>query len=142
MIDPTTPTHAFTPDQQAATCAVPPSPELRERWADQLTSVRRRRRGDDAARFSLAREPRRLGFNDGVIVPPEEFPIGTALQMIRGAAADRAPLRGTVRVAVVLVDFSDKQFAQTAAHSTTCSFPPVCFRTAAFVSTTTRSPTG
>lgn len=116
MTDPTAPTHAFTPNQQAATCAVPPSPELRERWSDQLTSVRRRRRGDDAARFSLAREPRRLGFNDGVIVPPEEFPVGTALQMIRGAAADRAPLRGTVRVAVVLVDFSDKQFAETAAH--------------------------
>ena len=36
--------------------------------------------------------------------------------MIRSAAADRAPLRGTLRVIVVLVDFSDKHMTQTKQH--------------------------
>jgi immune inhibitor A len=65
----------------------------------------------------VARTPRRLGFDDGVIVPPEEFPFGTSLARIRDAAAERAPLRGTVRVIAVLVDFSDKAMTTTADHS-------------------------
>ena len=74
-------------------------------------------RTDGAAPFlRIERDPRPLGFNDGVIVPPEEFPVGTSLMAIRGAAADRAPLRGTVRVAVVLVDFSDKPMTTTKAQ--------------------------
>src|SRR5262249_16763656 len=53
---------------------------------------------------------------DGVIIPPEAFPAGTPLATIRTAAADRAPLRGTVRVAVVLVDFSDMPMTATTQH--------------------------
>ncbi|MBA8792418.1 immune inhibitor A [Friedmanniella endophytica] len=109
-------TAGLTEDQRHGTCAIAPSPELRERWSGQLDTAQRRLRGDDSARFTLRREPRRLGFNDGVIVPPEEFPVGTPLQAIRNAAADRAPLRGTVRVAVVLVDFSDHAMTQTTQH--------------------------
>ncbi|MBL0285036.1 MAG: M6 family metalloprotease domain-containing protein [Zoogloea sp.] len=63
-----------------------------------------------------ASEPRHDGFNDGMIFPPEDYPLGASPSMIRGAAAERAPLRGVVRVIVVLVDFSDKPMTQTAAH--------------------------
>src|ERR1700704_143623 len=64
-----------------------------------------------------AAEPRALGLNDGVIIPPEEFAAGTSPSLIRSAAARAAgPLRGTVRVIVVLVDFSDKQMVQTRQH--------------------------
>ena len=64
-----------------------------------------------------AAEPRMLGFNDGVVIPPEEFPLGTAPSVIRAAAArTAAPLRGTVRVIVVLVEFSDKSMGQTRKH--------------------------
>jgi immune inhibitor A len=38
-------------------------------------------------------------------MPPDYFPLGTPLEFIRNAAAERAPLRGLVRVIVVLVDF-------------------------------------
>lgn len=69
-----------------------------------------------SALLGVARTPHRLGFDDGVIVPPEEFPFGTSLARIRDAAAERAPLRGTVRVIVVLVDFSDKAMTTTADH--------------------------
>ena len=57
-----------------------------------------------------------IGLNDGVIVPADAFPFGTPLSVIRSAAADRAPLQGTVRVIVVLVDFTDKHMTQTLQH--------------------------
>jgi immune inhibitor A len=66
--------------------------------------------------LSIARQPRQIGFDDGVIIPPSEFPVGTPFAAIRQAAADRAPLRGSVRVIVVLVDFSDAQMTQSTAH--------------------------
>ena len=47
---------------------------------------------------------------------PSQLPLGTPLSAIRAAAADRAPLRGTVRVIVVLVQFSDHAMAQPASH--------------------------
>jgi immune inhibitor A len=107
---------SWTDDQRVGTCAVGPSPELKERWDKELAATTKRKRPEGAALLGLAREPRRLGFNDGVIIPPEAFPAGTPTATIRNAAADRAPLRGTVRVAVVLVDFSDKPMAATQAH--------------------------
>ncbi|HXR30836.1 MAG TPA: M6 family metalloprotease domain-containing protein, partial [Solirubrobacterales bacterium] len=56
-----------------------------------------------------------FGYNDGLIVPGTKFPLGTPPSTIRSAAAERAPLRGVVRVIVVLVDFSDKQMSATPA---------------------------
>src|SRR4051794_26279833 len=110
--------------QQHQTCAVPPSPQLREQWTRALEGANEAAaRTDGAAPFlRIERDPRPLGFNDGVIVPPEEFPVGTTLSQIRGAAGDRAPLRGKVRVAVVLVDFSDKHLTTTKAQMETLFF--------------------
>ncbi|WP_420130193.1 M6 family metalloprotease domain-containing protein [Longimicrobium sp.] len=50
------------------------------------------------------------GLNDGIIVPGDHFPAGTSLEVVRSTALERAPLRGSVRVVVVLVEFSDRQF--------------------------------
>lgn len=104
---------AWTADQRTQTCAVQASPELLDQWNERLAEVQ----GGlgDGPHLRLPREPRRLGFNDGVIVPPEEFPVGTPVQLIARAALDRAPLRGRVRVAVVLVDFSDKHMTKSTA---------------------------
>ncbi len=84
-------------------CAVAPSPEL----AARLRAATRSGPGGGDVPFQL-RSPRRLGFNDGVILPPSAFPRGTPARRVREAAADRAPLRGTVRVVVVLAEFSDR----------------------------------
>jgi immune inhibitor A len=97
------------------TCFVPPSPELRQRWAAELERARGRRSAVAGA-LGLERNPRRIGFDDGVIIPPSEFPFGTPVATIRRAALERAPLRGTVRVIVVLVQFSDKAMTSTASH--------------------------
>ena len=100
-------------DGQRCTCAS--HPDLQQRLKKELESVR----GDATTALAfLARavEPRSPGLNDGMIIPPEEFPLGTPFSVIRSAAADRAPLRGVLRVIVVLVDFSDLAMAQTQAH--------------------------
>ena len=87
-------------------CAVAPSPQLRARMREQLSSLQA---GADVP-LGLARDPRPLGFNDGVIRPPGSFPPGTSLTDVRRAAAQRSPLRGDLRVIVVLADFTDKRF--------------------------------
>lgn len=87
-------------------CLIAPSPELAEKLKKQLQDLRSSAGG---AGFMLRMaEQNRPGFNDGLIVPGNHFPLGTPSRVIRGAAAERAPLRGTLRVIVVLVDFSDK----------------------------------
>jgi immune inhibitor A len=97
-------------------CFVAPSPELQERLDKELVKLRGRSKASLLDSFSLAKEPRALGFNDGMIIPAEEYPFGTPDLVIRSGSADRAPLRGTVRVIVVLVDFSDKQMAAPQQH--------------------------
>jgi immune inhibitor A len=100
------------PEQQL--CAVAPSPEALERLQAQLEEAREGV-GSELAHLLRVIEPTAVGMNDGLIIPPSYFPVGTPADVIRSTAADRAPLRGTVRVIVVLVDFSDRQF--DTAHS-------------------------
>ena len=96
-------------------CAVAASPDARDKLKAALRAVRDS--GALPAGFALrAAEPGAVGLNDGVIVPPNAFPLGTAPSVIRSAAADRAPLQGTVRVIVVLADFTDKPMTQTLQH--------------------------
>src|SRR4051812_40996450 len=91
-------------------CAVAPSPEAAER----LRSASPRVASPPAGQLDLAPRPRRpLGFNDGVIFPPADFPSGTPEAVVGRAALRRAPLRGTVRVIVVLVDFADREMTRT-----------------------------
>ena len=97
-------------------CAVAPSPELKERLIAELADARRRSTSPLAAALGLARAPRPLGFDDGTIIPPDQFPVGTPFRAIRASAAERAPLRGAVRVVVVLVQFSDRAMTQPASH--------------------------
>ncbi|WP_432498300.1 M6 family metalloprotease domain-containing protein [Kineococcus gypseus] len=93
-------------------CPVSPSPELRERLRARAAAVA------SAERLPLgpAGQRRFFGFDDGVVVPPERFPPGTAAVRVRRAAALREPLRGAVRVVVVLVDFPDLAMARPAAE--------------------------
>lgn len=97
-------------------CMVAPHPELRERIKAAIASLAASG-GLPQALALHAAEPVVLGLNDGVIIPPEEFAAGTAPSIIRSAAARvTGPLRGVVRVIVVLVDFSDKPMTQTRQH--------------------------
>jgi immune inhibitor A len=92
-------------------CAVAPSPELAERLR-----AERRRVPFESSDIDAAPSPRLPGFNDGMIFPPSAFPPGTPEAVISGAALARTPLRGTVRVIVLLVDFDDRAMTQTTEH--------------------------
>jgi immune inhibitor A len=103
-------------DDVTRPCFVAPSPELKERLDSELAKIKGRSRSALVNSLALAKEPRALGFNDGMILPAEEYPFGTSDLVMRSGSADRAPLRGSVRVIVVLVDFSDKHMAATQQH--------------------------
>jgi immune inhibitor A len=100
-------------------CLVSAAPELLESTQGQLQALRESVRAEDsayaeadlAARLTVQLERRNkpIGMDDGMIFPGFEFQPGTPSQVVRNAAADRAPLRGAVRVIVVLVEFSDRQ---------------------------------
>lgn len=90
-------------------CMVAPHPALQIRLQEELKAIAADR-GDVLRSMIRMVDPQRTGFNDGTIIPPNEFPLGTAPSRIRAEAAVRAPLRGAVRVVVVLVDFSDRPF--------------------------------
>jgi len=95
-------------------CAIAPSPELRARTLQELERVRSE--SDVASMFRLGGAPRMLGFDDGVIIPADEFPPGTPHEAIRTAAATRASLTGAIRVVVVLADFADKPMTADREH--------------------------
>ena len=96
-------------------CMVAPHPDLRERIAREL--ARLRATADPSVARSLGmRTIDRPGLNDGMIFPESAFPESASMRTIRDAAATRAPLRGTLRVIVVLVDFADKAMTATPKH--------------------------
>jgi immune inhibitor A len=91
---------------------VAPHPEARQRIEEAL------RRASEAADAVPAHEvalypPKKLGLDDGVIIPGTEFPLGTPPARVRAAAAERPPLRAAVRVIVVLVEFPDRKMQAT-----------------------------
>ena len=89
-------------------CRVPPAPELRHRLREEFEEAKERAGALLAPRLRMT-ETDRVGFNDGLIYPGTNFPVGTTAEVARRAALERAPLRGIVRVIVVLVDFPDKR---------------------------------
>lgn len=93
-------------------CAVAPSPDLRRRLQERAASAR----GLDALPSGLGGQRRFFGLDDGVVVPPDRFPPGASAAQVRRAAAARAPLRGQVRVVVVLVDFPDRSMSRSPAE--------------------------
>lgn len=95
-------------------CVMPPSPPLRERMDAQLSALRDGADSFLAPRLRLA-ETDRVGFNDGLIFPGTRFPVGTTAEVARRAALERAPLRGPVRVVVVLAEFPDRALPAGAA---------------------------
>lgn len=102
-------------DRGPERCLVAPSPELRERIRRRLAELQGSADVYPGSRV-LFQPQDRPGFNDGLILPGTMFPLGTPPQVARNAALDRAPLRGTVRVIVVLVDFPDVQMTRPASE--------------------------
>ncbi|MEN8652708.1 M6 family metalloprotease domain-containing protein [Streptomyces sp. 21So2-11] len=89
---------------------MPPSPELGDQLKDRFQALRAQADAFLAPRLRFG-ETDRIGFNDGLVRPGTELPLGTSARAARRAATEAralAPLRGTIRVLVVLVEFDDK----------------------------------
>ncbi|MBF0126794.1 MAG: M6 family metalloprotease domain-containing protein [Magnetococcales bacterium] len=95
--------------------AVMPHPDLQARIRKELAGLRRKGTRLLTPMLRL-RRPTPTGMNDGLIFPGTLFPPGTPPGVVRSAAADRAPLRGDVRVLVILVEFSDLSMKRPAAE--------------------------
>jgi len=93
----------------ATRCLIPPSPQLRERLREELERLNN---ALPMGPMLKATQPDRPGLNDGLILPGNYFPIETPLERVRNAASERAPLRGALRVIVVLVEFPDWKMDQ------------------------------
>ncbi len=91
-------------------CVVAPAPDLKEKLVDQFERLRGRASALVGRNLTLAGTDH-VGLNDGLIFPGTYYPVGTTAAVAQRAALERAPLTGAVRVAVVLVDFSDKAMA-------------------------------
>jgi immune inhibitor A len=100
--------------ESGAPSPVAPSPALLQRIRDAQRTLRSA--GTPAPALLAFRQPNRPGLNDGTIIPPDQFPLGTPGRHITRAAAQRAPLRGTLRIVIVLVQFPDKQLTHDADH--------------------------
>lgn len=93
-------------------CMVAPAPELNDSIKMEIRKLRKRELGP----MYKIQDREAAGLNDGLIYPGDMFPVGTPLRIVRRAAAERAPLKGAVRVIVVLAQFSDKPMLQTNQH--------------------------
>src|SRR4051794_3929439 len=96
-------------------CLVAPHPDVIASMREQLEALRANADDSAAAAFLTLRKPQAFGFDDGAILPPDEFDLGTAPALMREAAAARGPLRGNLNVVVVLVEFPDASLGHVAA---------------------------
>ena len=93
-------------------CMIAPSPELKKRLKAELKQVKRSLGSSVLGNLIKPLANSRLGFNDGLLKPGSVFALGTSARGIRAGAASRAPIQGNLKVAVILVDFSDKPMTQ------------------------------
>jgi immune inhibitor A len=92
-------------------CVMPPSPQVSDDIKSRFESLRASGDSFIASRLRFS-ERNRVGFNDGLFKPGTDLPLGTSAQAARRAATEarsQAPLRGNVRVLVVLVESDDKR---------------------------------
>jgi len=97
-------------------CLIAPHPDLKKKLDAEIKKLK-----THAGKMLLPENikisgPSSVGLNDGLIYPGTMFPVGTTAEVAKRAGLNRAPLRGTVRVIIVLVDFSDKVMTTTKAH--------------------------
>lgn len=98
-------------------CMIAPHPDLKKKLDAEMKKFKSQLdKSLLADKVTLGSDYKPVGLNDGLIYPGTMFPVGTSAEMARSAAANRAPLSGTVRIVVVLVDFADKAMTTAKSH--------------------------
>ena len=90
---------------------IPPSPAIREQLKKELKRLRGIAGEGIFSTLLTVKQQSRLGLNDGVILPGNVFPLGSSVSAVRAHTAQRTPLRGIVRVIVILIEFPDKKLS-------------------------------
>jgi immune inhibitor A len=94
-------------------CTVAPNPDLADKIKREVDRLQSQKRvGQITSQVKLP-GPKAPGLNDALIIPGSYFPLGTSLERVRSAGAERAPLSGVLRVIVVLAEFSDRAMTAT-----------------------------
>ena len=93
---------------------IPPHPDLEDELIKEINKLRKSK--SIMSEKITIRNTKPVGMDDGLIYPGTLYPVGTTAAIARAGAADRAPLTGTVRIIVVLVNFSDKTITQPVSH--------------------------
>ena len=94
-------------------CMIAPHPELKKNLKIELKKLRNEL-GDSV--LSILLRPmgkKRVGLNDALAQPGNVFPLGTSAQAARHMSANLTPVQGNLKVAVIMVDFSDQPMAHT-----------------------------
>lgn len=99
-------------------CAVSPRPDVAKAIREEVEKARSE---NPALRLFTQRSRKALGMDDGLLLPPHRFPIGTSAREMRRYASDRYAARARVRrepwrLVVLLVDFEDAPIARNRAH--------------------------
>lgn len=97
-------------------CMIAPHPLIREQLKKELDEFKKLASESSLGFMLKPRMNTRLGMNDALIFPGNVFPLGTSADRARSSSAAnaaRAPQTGTLRVIVVMVEFSDKRITTT-----------------------------
>lgn len=96
--------------------AMPPHPSLKNRMDELLYALKSDNKNSAFIDFLTFSEETQPGLNDGLIYPGAMFPLGTSVAPAKAARSMQPPLRGTINVLVVLVDFPDQPMNTPAIH--------------------------
>ncbi|MFT3703243.1 MAG: M6 family metalloprotease domain-containing protein [Agriterribacter sp.] len=94
-------------------CMIGPSPELKKKLKTDLNQLKRDLGSSVLSNLIKPLGKSRVGYNDALLQPGSVFALGTSAALVRSRSAERAPLQGNLKVAVILVDFSDKPMTET-----------------------------
>ncbi|BAV07758.1 immune inhibitor A [Filimonas lacunae] len=97
-------------------CMIAPSPEVKLQLKKELKRLKDLSANQTLSNLLSPRQKKRVGLNDGLIMPGKVFPLGTSAEAVRKNAVQRQLLRGALRVVVVLVEFSDKKLSYDKQH--------------------------
>jgi immune inhibitor A len=94
-------------------CMVAPHPDLKKKLKKDFQKLQDQLGNSTLRTLIKPERKKRLGLNDAMILPGDVFPLGTSPAMARGLSSkSRAPLTGTLRVIVVMVEFPDKKITK------------------------------
>ncbi|KAF2179017.1 M6 metalloprotease [Zopfia rhizophila CBS 207.26] len=96
-------------------CFIPPHPDLLARRQNEALKVHGTANQvnlkDHRKALTLGEGRRIPGLNDGTIFPKSHFDKPVSVMAMSRAALERTPLRGSIKIAIVLVDFQDRKMA-------------------------------